>query len=122
MESYSKIEVIREVARRRAYDSLLGFTKYTFSQYEIANHHRIIAEALESVERGEIDRLMITVPPRHGKSELASIRFPAWYLGRNPNKRIISASYSGDLTRDFGNKARNIVASQEFATVKTCGK
>lgn len=114
---YSKIDVIKEIARRKAFNTLLGFTKYTFPQYEIAEHHRTIASALERVERGEIDRLMITVPPRHGKSELASIRFPAWYLGRNPNKRIISASYSGDLTRDFGNKARNIVSSQEYKTI-----
>lgn len=58
---------------------------------------------------------MINMPPRHGKSELASRRFPAWYIGRNPNKQIITASYSSDLATDFGREVRNIVASKEFA-------
>lgn len=54
------------------------------------------------------------MPPRHGKSELASRRFPAWYLGNNPDKQIICASYSSDLAGDFGREVRNIVASPEF--------
>lgn len=60
---------------------------------------------------------MINMPPRHGKSELASRRFPAWYIGRNPNKQIITASYSSDLATDFGREVRNIVASEEFGHV-----
>lgn len=54
------------------------------------------------------------MPPRHGKSELASRSFPAWFLGRNPNKQIIAASYNSDLAADFGREVRNIVASPEF--------
>jgi len=69
------------------------------------------------VERGEIDRLMIFMPPRHGKSELASKRFPAWCLGRNPRRQIIAASYNSDLASDFGRNVRNIVAAPEFAQV-----
>lgn len=57
---------------------------------------------------------MIALPPRHGKSELASRRFPAWYLGRNPAKNIITASYNSDLATDFGREVRNIVASSEY--------
>ena len=57
---------------------------------------------------------MIFAPPRHTKSELASRRFPAWYLGRNPNKQIITSTYSGDLASDFGRDVRNIVAEQEY--------
>ena len=112
--SFSNLEILKEVAKRNARKSLISFTKYTFPQYEVNWHHERIAEALEAVERGEIDRLMISVPPRHGKSELSSIRFPAWFLGKNPHKRIISASYSGDLTSGFGKKAKNIVASPQF--------
>jgi predicted phage terminase large subunit-like protein len=82
-----------------------------------ASHHRLIAEKLEAVERGEIDRLMIFMPPRHGKSELASKRFPAWCLGRNPKRQIIAASYNSDLASDFGRNVRNIVAEPEFGQV-----
>jgi predicted phage terminase large subunit-like protein len=77
----------------------------------------LIAERLEAVERGEIDRLMIFMPPRHGKSELASKRFPAWCLGRNPRRQIIAASYNSDLANDFGRNVRNIVAEPEFRQV-----
>lgn len=60
---------------------------------------------------------MIFMPPRHGKSELASRKFPAWYLGRNPGKQIIAASYNSDLANDFGRDVRNLVAESEFQQV-----
>jgi len=103
----------RELARRK----LIEFTEYTFPQYSAAPHHYLIAEKLEAVERGEIDRLMISVPPRHGKSELSSKRFPAWFLGRNPGKSIIAASYNSDLASDFGREVRNIVDAPEYHAV-----
>lgn len=102
------------LARRKARESLVAFSAYTNPSYVPAEHHNLIAEKLEAVERGEIKRLMITMPPRHGKSELASRRFPAWYLGRNPNKQIIAASYNSDLSTDFGREVRNIVGSDEY--------
>jgi predicted phage terminase large subunit-like protein len=72
---------------------------------------------LEAVERGEIDRLMVFMPPRHGKSEKTSKRFPAWYLGRNPKRQIIAASYNSDLATDFGRDVKGILASPEFGDV-----
>ena len=57
-----------------------SFTEFTFPRYVAAPLHHPIASQRERVERGEIDRLMLLVPPRHGKSELASLRFPAWFL------------------------------------------
>lgn len=107
--------------RRGARKSLLAFTEYTNPAYIGANHHRLICDKLEAVERGEIDRLMIFMPPRHGKSELASRRFPAWYLGRNPEKSIIAASYNSELAGDFGRTVRNIVGGQEFGRLFDVG-
>jgi predicted phage terminase large subunit-like protein len=106
-------QVRAAIARR----SLLKFTEYTNPLYQPAEHHRRICERLEAVERGEIDRLMIFMPPRHGKSELASKRFPAWCLGRNPRRQIIAASYNSDLANDFGRHVRNIVDEPEFREV-----
>jgi predicted phage terminase large subunit-like protein len=103
----------RELARRH----LVDFAQYTNPLYRPAGHHRRICDKLEAVERGEIDRLMIFMPPRHGKSELASKRFPAWCLGRDPKRQIIGASYNSDLATDFGRNVRNIVAEREFAEV-----
>ncbi len=102
------------LSRRRARSGLLDFTAYTNSAYAAAPHHGLIADKLEAVARGEIRRLMICMPPRHGKSELASRRFPAWFLGRAPDKQVIAASYNSDLANDFGRDVRNIVASPEF--------
>lgn len=102
------------LARRKARGGLLAFTQYTNHGYEPAGHHAEISAALEAVERGEVTRLMICMPPRHGKSELASRRFPAWYLGRNPDRQIIAASYNGDIAADFGRDVRNIVADPYY--------
>lgn len=57
---------------------------------------------------------MLFMPPRHGKSELASIRFPAWYLGKNPDKEIISCSYNDELADEFGRKTRNVLRDEWY--------
>jgi len=103
--------------RRMARGSLIGFTRYTFPKYRPAPHHELIAKALEAIERGEKKRLMIFMPPRHGKSELASRRFPAYFVGRNPERNIIAASYNADLAGDFGRGVRNIVASPAYSSL-----
>lgn len=100
---------------RDARENLLTFTECTLPDYQVATHHALIAEHLEMVERGEIDRLMIQMPPRHGKSELASRRFPAWFLGRNPNRQVIASSCNSNLASDFGRDVRNIVRTNEYA-------
>lgn len=57
---------------------------------------------------------MLLVPPRHGKSELASKRFPAFYLGRQPQKQFLAVSASAELASDFGRDVRNIIVSPEY--------
>ena len=103
-------EAIRVIAR----NELIVFNGFVNTKYQASWLHREIAEQLEKVERGEIKRLMIFVPPRNGKSEIGSILFPAWLLGRHPEKEIITSSYSADLAQDFGYKTRNVVDSQEY--------
>jgi predicted phage terminase large subunit-like protein len=73
-----------------------------YSLYHVARHHQVIAAALEQVEKGKIKRLIINVPPRHGKSELSSRLFPAWFLGRHPEQSLILATYADRLSWDFG--------------------
>ena len=108
--------------RRRARSNLVDFARYTLAgQYIPADHHHRICEKLEAVARGDIKRLMIFMPPRHGKSELASRRFPAWFLGNNPDKGIIAASYNSELAGDFGRDVRNIVASTEYGALFKTG-
>ena len=107
-------EIVERERKSKARQSLLAFTEYTHADYRPAPHHVRICEALEAVARGDCRRLMVFMPPRHGKSELASRRFPAWYLGAHPSNQIIAASYNSELASDFGRDVRNIVASREY--------
>ena len=108
---------LRTLQRRRARDSLIAYTEACYPGYRAARHHHEVAEHLEAVERGEIDRLMIIMPPRHGKSLLASQHFPAWYMGRNAKHQIIHASYGGELASGFGRYLRNLMNSPEHLAV-----
>ncbi len=108
---------MREIQAERSRRSLGAFTSYTQPDYLNAAHQTRLDAHLEAVERGDIDRLMVFMPPRHGKSEKSSKRFPAWYLGRNPKRQIIAASYNSDLATDFGREVRNIMASPEYGDV-----
>jgi len=111
------MDKISKLAIQEARDRLIRFCIVYDRNYLVNWHHREIANALEKVESGEIKRLIIEMPPRHGKSQLASIYFPAWYLGRNPDKEIITASYSGDLAKDFGSKTRDVVNSNRYKDI-----
>jgi predicted phage terminase large subunit-like protein len=95
----------------------VAFTRLLKLDYRPAALHWAIADALRDVEQDKTDRLMIFVPPQHGKSALASVYFPPWYLGRHPDRRIIAASYGADLVADWGRQARNIVASDEYRLI-----
>jgi predicted phage terminase large subunit-like protein len=97
--------------------SLIGFTQYRFPKYRPSKVHCYVAEQLERVERGEVDRLMIRMPPRMGKSELAARSFPAFCLGRKPWRQFIAASASGDLARDIGRDVRNVVSSEGYQLI-----
>lgn len=97
--------------------SLLQFVRGIYPGYTVARVHKAIIKKLEALEKGHIKRLMIFVPPRHGKSLLTSIYFPAWFLGRNPDSRIIHASYSSNLTRRFSRAARNILKHPFYSIV-----
>lgn len=111
------ISIKYEQAKRLSHGNLLAFTGFTKRDYQPAAHHNLMAHYLQQIEQGEITRLMIFMPPRHGKSELTSRRFPAWYLGRNPNKQIIAASYNSDLAASFGRDVRNLVSDELYQDV-----
>lgn len=97
--------------------NLVSFAKLAWAGYCAAPHHRLISDALKRVATGKCDRLMVFMPPRHGKSMLCSEYFPAWFLGRNPERHIIAATYAQGLADDFGRKVRNLVAGDVFQEV-----
>ena len=120
-------------ARKRAEaakNDLIEFCKLMQPDYKVGKHHRMLADLLMEIERGREydetgkpligtgkDRICVNMPPRHGKSQLVSIYFPAWFLGRNPDKKVLMVSHTTDLAVDFGRKVRNIINSDTYREV-----
>ena len=107
----------RILARRR----LLHFTKITHPRYSAGWVHDDICRRLERFSRevaeGRSPRLMLLMPPRHGKSELASIRFPAWHLGQFPHHELINVGYSIDLPMGFSRKVREVFRDPQYQAI-----
>jgi predicted phage terminase large subunit-like protein len=104
-------EEIKEAAHAAlAKQDLLAFCTYIHPGFETPEHLRVLAYYLQEVEAGRIRRLLITMPPRHGKSEMAHGKFPAWCLGRDRNRTIISASYSAELAEKFSEQNRDTIS------------
>jgi len=127
LDSFSGDEVaeidklVDELATRKqnqlAYDDLIEFCKAMMPDFIVGRHHRILADLLMEIERGDKDRAAVNIPPRHGKSQLVSIFFPAWYLGRNPNKKVMMVSHTTDLAVDFGRKVRNLISTPDYQAI-----
>ena len=111
-------EIARIVLQRRAArENFAEFCKYLSPDEPPALHHRLLCNALDSVINGEINRLMVFMPPGSAKSTYSSINFPAYYLGRFSDKSIICGSYGEGLSTRFGRKVRNLVTSGEYGTL-----
>lgn len=92
----------------------MHFTNYTFPQYKADPVHELIAATLDQVVKRHVRRVMIFAPPQHGKSELVSVRLPAFWLGCCPDEPIILTSYAASLAESKSRQARNLVESDEF--------
>lgn len=105
----SLAELERREAAKLARDSLIEFCKRMSPEYKVGKHHKRLAKLLEDMAYNRKDRIAVSIPPRHGKSQLVSIYFPAWFLGNFPNKKVLMVSHTTDLAVDFGRKVRNLV-------------
>ena len=121
-EQLDKISALQKAINRlsvlekhdKVQGSLLEYAKFQMPEYQTPAHIKLLAHKLEEVERGNIKRLAIFMPPRHGKSQLTSQFFPAWYLGRNPSKFVIATTYAQDLADDFGRSVRNQIQDEDY--------
>lgn len=100
---------------QKARKDLLFFTKYVEPNYFINWHHRYLCKKLTQFANGEIKRLMVFMPPRHGKSELVSRKLPAFIFGINPNAQIILASYASELASLMNRDVQKIIDSPSYA-------
>jgi predicted phage terminase large subunit-like protein len=108
------LEMERELARVNARSRFAHYLDYINPKYDRRWFHTLIADKCQQVFEGKIKRLMVFVSPQHGKSEIVSRQFPAWALGRNPDLKIVAASYSSDLVCQFGRSIQMTMKSQEY--------
>jgi len=97
--------------------SLAGFIDYLQLGFVPAAHHLLLINHLEAVERGDIARLMVLMPPGSAKSTYASVLFPPWFMGRNPGGSVLGVSNTTELAERFSRRSRNIVGLQAFTNV-----
>ena len=96
---------------------LIEFCKKMQPDYKVGKHHRILADELMAIANGTKDRVCVNIPPRHGKSQLVSIYFPAWFLGKCPDKKVLMVSHTTDLAVDFGRKVRNLIDTPVYKQI-----
>lgn len=108
----ARLDLPEVIPPRWARLRLLPFIRYGFADYQVGWFHRALAEAMErfsaAIARGESPRLIVTVPPRHGKSEIVSRRWPVWHLGNHPDHELVLASYGQSLANDMSRDARQV--------------
>ena len=109
----------RELYRRDAQVSFPVFLNYTQESYDRQWFHTLIAQKCQQLFEGTLgtDKLMLFVPPQHGKSEIVSRKFPAWVLGQNPRMKIVGSSYSSDLAQQFSRSIQRTIDGDEYRAV-----
>ena len=104
-------------AREKANATFLDFCKYVWPEMLVGEHHKRIAKALDRVVSGECKRLMIAMPPRHGKSQMGSYLFPAYLMGKKPDSKLIVGSHTAELAQRFGRMIRNLVEDERYSEI-----
>ncbi|MDG3089238.1 terminase family protein [Vibrio hannami] len=117
-----------EAALQDARDDLIRFAEMTMpverdmsnphrTRYDAQPHHRLMAKTAMGIESGEAQKEILNAPPRHGKSELCTRRFAAWYWDATPERDIFVATYNENFAGDFGIEIREIIQSQRFKQI-----
>src|SRR3990167_4525704 len=111
----NKEELLKELYRRElAVRQFSYFVPYVFNKYVAEDFHKVFFEKLQSVVEGKTKKLMVFLPPRSGKSEAIGKLLPAWFLGNNPEKEVVCASYGADLALKHSRECKSITQEREF--------
>ena len=118
-KTFKQLQVLHaeKKIRNKAKDDFLSFVKCVWPDFVEGSHHRHIAKKFNELATGEINRLIINMPPRHTKSEFASYLLPAWMVGREPKLKIIQATHTAELAIRFGRKAKNLIDSDDYRKI-----
>jgi predicted phage terminase large subunit-like protein len=121
MSAQEKAELLADLEERAhrasrlvGRESMLGFATHVYPGFKVGPHHRKLSKIFEDVIAGKKKRVIINIAPRHGKSEFSSYLFPAYFLGKYPDKKIIMGTHTAGLSEDFGRRVRNLIESDEY--------
>lgn len=114
LQKERKFVLVRERRRREVKRNLYEFTRFTKPNFRENWFHEKYYAKLDQFASGEIKKLMVFVPPQHGKSEGSTRRLPAKMIGDNPNLKIGIASYASSKARKFGREIKRVIASPEY--------
>jgi|SRR6478736_307178 len=107
-------ELVHSRSKLNARTHFLPFVKTLWPDFVEGSHHRIISELFDDVISGKKKRIIVNMPPRHTKSEFASVYLPAFFLGQYPNKKVIQSSHTAELAVGFGRKVRALIDRDDF--------
>ena len=103
--------------KTQAKKDFLSYIKAVWDGFVEGEHHKLFARKLEDVARGKIKRLIVNMPPRHTKSEFASVYFPSYMMGLKPDMKIMQTTHTAELSQRFGRKVRNLMDTEEYKRV-----
>ena len=95
----------------------IAFARRVYPGFKVGPHHKRLAKIFQDVIDGKKKRVIINIAPRMGKSEFSSYLFPAFFLGKYPEKKIIMGTHTASLSEDFGRRVRNLIDSDEYKEV-----
>ncbi|STY93425.1 phage terminase large subunit [Moraxella bovis] len=112
----------KEVARSLAYEDLYFFSRYMFYvrygyEWVQSDHHQIICDKLTDIFYGRSQNVIINIPPRYSKTELAVVNFIAWSMGRMPDCEFIHSSYSSTLASKNSSQIRDLICHEEYQKI-----
>lgn len=109
--------LLKKEQKNRAKNNLFDFTKYTLNTFDGSDFHKNYYDVLDRFCNKEIKRLIVSIPPQHGKSEGSSKRLPAFLFGKNPDLNIALASYNSTFAKKFNRQIQRIITSQEYKSI-----
>jgi len=115
LEALELLEKAAEYQKRNvARDNMIEFARAVYPGFKVGPHHRKLAKIFTDVIEGRKKRVIINIAPRMGKSEFSSYLFPAYFMGKFPEKKIIMGTHTASLSEDFGRRVRNLIDADDY--------
>ena len=113
LSNEEKIVFQRELEKKKLRDSYVAYLKYVYPDFIVTRFHAMLSNICESVvrkvEAGQSVRVLLSVPPQHGKSTVVTKTLPSWFVGRNPKRWAILTAYNSDIAEEFSDNNRQLI-------------